>query len=80
MHYDQKEKAEEGERIAALATWAVFFLMIIKGATGLVLGSIATCVPIVRPNWQYTQEYVHTLGGILFIPRLRPKRLDGTGP
>jgi hypothetical protein len=25
-------------------------------------------------------EYVHTLGGMLLIPRLRPKRLDGTGP
>jgi len=26
---------EEGERIAALATWEVFVLMIIKGAAGL---------------------------------------------
>jgi cation diffusion facilitator family transporter len=41
MHYDQKENAENGERIAALSTWAVFLLMIIKGATGLALGSIA---------------------------------------
>ena len=26
------------------------------------------------------QEYEQIFGGILFIPRLRPKRLDGTGP
>ena len=36
-----KKKTGEGERIAALATWVVFVLMIIKGAAGLVLGSIA---------------------------------------
>lgn len=41
MQHNQKEKAEEGERIAALATWAVFALMVIKGAAGLFLGSIA---------------------------------------
>ena len=36
-----KKKTGEGERIAALATWVVFVLMIVKGAAGLVLGSIA---------------------------------------
>jgi cation diffusion facilitator family transporter len=41
MGHDQKEKAVEGERIAALATWAVLVMMIIKGTTGLILGSIA---------------------------------------
>jgi hypothetical protein len=35
---------------------------------------------MVLPSWQYKQEYEQDFGGILFIPRLRPNRLEGTGP
>jgi hypothetical protein len=34
----------------------------------------------VGPNWQYKQEYEQFLYGILLIPRLRPRRREGTGP
>ena len=62
MHYDQKEKAEEGERIAALATWAVFVLMIIKGATGLILGSIALLADAVHSFADIFASFIVYLG------------------
>ena len=62
MRGDKNKEKREGERIAAFATWAVLFLMIIKGATGLVLGSIALLADAVHSFADIFASFIVYLG------------------
>jgi cation diffusion facilitator family transporter len=70
MGHDQKENAEKGERIAALATWTVFVLMIIKATAGLILGSIALLADAVHSFADIFASLIVYLG--LRVSRMEP--------